>query len=88
MRPVRTLQAEGLDIASESATARVDEPPERAGRKPVPDEFYAVQLREHLAATDGEVPSARQVAQLLSIGQDRARRLAAMIGHDVGPEDQ
>ena len=51
----------------------------RAGRKPVPDEFYAAQLREHVAAAGGVIPPAREVARLLSVGQDRARRLVAML---------
>ena len=54
----------------------------RAGRKPVPDEFYAEQLRELVAADGGVVPSAREVARLLSVGQDRARRLVVMLCGD------
>ena len=57
----------------------VAEAPKRAGRKPVPDEHYAAKLREHIAAAGGVVPSAREVARLLSVGQDRARRLVVMV---------
>jgi hypothetical protein len=52
---------------------------QRVGRRPIPDEHYAEQLKRHVAA-DGVVPSAREVARLLSIGQDRARRLVAQLG--------
>jgi hypothetical protein len=43
------------------------------------DEFYAAQLRELVAAAGGVIPSAREVARLLSVGQDRARRLVDML---------
>ena len=52
---------------------------QRAGRKPVPDEQYLARLRELVTAAGGAVPSAREVARLLSVGQDRARRLVAMM---------
>jgi hypothetical protein len=54
--------------------------PKRAGRKPVPDEFYAAQLQEYVQAAGGAIPSAREAARLLGIGQDRARRLVAALG--------
>jgi hypothetical protein len=53
--------------------------PHRVGRRPVPDEYYAAKLRELVAAGGGITPSAREVARLLSIGQDRARRLVAQL---------
>jgi hypothetical protein len=49
--------------------------PKRAGRTAVPDELYMVKLRELVAEVGGEMPSAREVARRLGIGQDRARRL-------------
>lgn len=49
------------------------------GRNPVPDEFYAAQFREPVATTGDAIPSAREVARLPSVGQDRARRLVAML---------
>lgn len=52
---------------------------QKAGRTPVPDELYLVKLRELLAEAGGVVPSAREVARSLSIGQDRARRLLAAL---------
>jgi hypothetical protein len=51
----------------------------RAGRTPVPDELYLAKLREHVEEAGGVIPSAREVARLLSIGQDRARRLIGML---------
>jgi hypothetical protein len=51
----------------------------RTGRAPVPDELYLVKLRELVAEAGDVVPSARQVARQLGIGQDRARRLVAML---------
>jgi hypothetical protein len=53
--------------------------PRRVGRRPVPDEYYAAKLRELVAAGGGITPSSREVARLLSIGQDRARRLVAQL---------
>jgi Sigma-70 region 2 len=43
------------------------------------DNYYATQLRELVAANSGKIPSAREVARKLSIGQDRARRLVAAL---------
>lgn len=57
----------------------VAETAKRAGRKPVPDEHYLARLRELIAAAGGIVPSAREVARSLSVGQDRARRLLALL---------
>ncbi len=61
----------------------VAETPKRAGRKPVPDEFYVAQLRELVGAAGGVIPSAREVARLLSVGQDRARRLVVMLSAEL-----
>ncbi len=52
---------------------------QKAGRSPVPDELYLGKLRELIAEASGVVPSAREVARQLSIGQDRARRLIATL---------
>jgi hypothetical protein len=51
----------------------------KAGRSPVPDELYLIRLRELVGEAGGVVPSTREVARRLSIGQDRARRLIAML---------
>ncbi len=51
----------------------------RAERSPVPDDLYLAKLREHVAAAGGVIPSAREVGRLLSIGQDRARRLVRQL---------
>lgn len=55
----------------------------RAGRKPIPDEFYADQLRKIVADGGGVVPSGREVARLLSVGQDRARRLITLLSAEM-----
>ena len=52
---------------------------ERAGRTAVPDELYLTKLRALVAENGGDIPSARQVARSLSVGQDRARRLVALL---------
>ena len=70
--------SDGQPIEAAPDTEMAD-PPKRAGRKPVPDEQYAAKLREHVAVADGVIPSAREVARLLSVGQDRARRLVALL---------
>lgn len=54
-------------------------PARRPGRAPVPDEVYLAPLRELVAAHGGMVPSVREVARKLSIGQDRARRLVEVV---------
>jgi hypothetical protein len=56
----------------------------KAGRSPVPDELYLVKLRELVGEAGGVVPSIREVARQLSIGQGRARRLVGLLGegHD------
>jgi hypothetical protein len=59
----------------------------RAGRTPVPDELYLAKLREHVEEAGGVIPSAREVARLLSIGQDRARRLLALLQAEQADED-
>lgn len=67
------------DVSVEPVAPMVS-PPRRPGRAPVPDELYLARLRELIAAAGGVIPSAREVARLLSIGQDRARRLVVMLG--------
>jgi hypothetical protein len=52
--------------------------PRPVRRKTVSDEHYVAQVREIVMAT-GVVPSAREVARLLHVGQDRARRLVVMV---------
>jgi hypothetical protein len=74
-------QADTADPEQEAEKQEAEpDPPTRPGRKPIPDEVYASQLRQYLVATGEAVPSARQVADLLSIGQDRARRLVKLVG--------
>jgi hypothetical protein len=51
----------------------------KAGRTPVPDELYRGRLRELIAENEGVIPSIREVARQLSIGQDRARRLVSAL---------
>jgi hypothetical protein len=51
----------------------------KVGRSRVPDELYVVKLRELVDEAGGVVPSIREVARQLSIGQDRARRLIAAL---------
>jgi ABC-type transport system involved in cytochrome bd biosynthesis fused ATPase/permease subunit len=58
----------------------------KAGRSPVPDELYRVKLRELVDEAGGVVPSAREVARRLSVGQDRARRLITAL-KEVQPDD-
>jgi hypothetical protein len=72
----------GLDTTTGTAA------PRRVGRKAIPGDVYAEQLREHLSVTNGKMPSARQVADLLSIGRDRARRVVAMLGAEQGGADE
>ena len=52
---------------------------QKVGRTPVPDELYLGKLRALVDDTGGIIPSAREVARSLSIGQDRARRLIAAL---------
>lgn len=70
---------EAGDVSVEPV-APMASPPRRPGRAPVPDELYLARLRELIAEAEGVSPSAREVARLLSIGQDRARRLVVMLG--------
>jgi hypothetical protein len=67
---------EAGDEGPERPEARI---PQKSGRSPVPDELYVGRLRELVDAAGGTVPSARDVARKLSIGQDRARRLVALM---------
>lgn len=53
---------------------------QKSGRAPVPDDLYLGRLQELVAENGGVVPSIREVARKLSIGQDRARRLVGMVG--------
>jgi hypothetical protein len=54
----------------------------RTGRSPVPDELYLLKLRSLVDEADGAVPSAREVARQLNVGQDRARRLLAALNEE------
>jgi hypothetical protein len=49
------------------------------GRKAVLDQEYADAVREVVDGAGGSMPSARELARQLSIGQDRARRLVATL---------
>jgi hypothetical protein len=72
-RPVLlAAQVEPEAACSQEDEARIQQ---KAGRAPVPDELYLGRLRELVAENGGVVPSIREVARQLSIGQDRARRL-------------
>lgn len=77
--PVESTLA--LPIADESRTH------ERAGRTAVPDELYLEKLRALVAENGGILPSARKVARLLSVGQDRARRLIALLAAEQSSSD-
>jgi hypothetical protein len=57
--------------------------PKRTGRKPIPDEFYAVQLREQLATT-GELIFGAPGCPALVVDQERARRLVVMVRAERG----
>jgi hypothetical protein len=60
--------------------------PPKAGRSPVPDELYLAVLRKLVEGSDDVIPSAREAARKLSIGQDRARRLLTALKDEVKPE--
>lgn len=66
------------DAAEEAPAAR------KAERSSVPDELYMAKLRELVDKAGGVVPSIREVARRLSIGQDRARRLVVIL--EDGPD--
>jgi hypothetical protein len=53
----------------------------------VPDELYLGKLRELVDEAGGEVPSIREVARKLGIGQDRARRLIAVQNAEQSNQD-
>jgi hypothetical protein len=53
--------------------------PRKTGRSSVPDELYMAKLGELVEKAGGVVPSAREVARRLGVGQDRARRLVAQL---------
>jgi hypothetical protein len=59
----------------------------KAGRSPVPDELYLTKLRELVDEAGGAVPSTREVARKLSIGQDRARRLVGLLNVEPGKSE-
>lgn len=65
--------ADALPVADEPR------PRGKAGRTPVPDELYLGRLQVVIADNGGEVPSIREIARRLSIGQERARRLVGML---------
>src|SRR6202040_2015263 len=62
--------------------------PQRAGRKPVSDQVYAEKLRALIAEAGGVIPSAREAARQLGVGQDRARRLIALVSADQAAADE
>jgi hypothetical protein len=57
-------------------------PRNKASRSRVPDELYMGKLRELVDEAEGVVPSAREVARKLGVGQDRARRLIVKLKGD------
>ena len=78
-------EAGGLDRSTEEDTELlVRRTRRKAGRTPVPDELYLLKLRELLDEAGGVVPSIREVARRLSIGQGRARRLIAVCRDESG----
>jgi Protein of unknown function (DUF2637) len=54
-------------------------------RSGVPDELYLVKLRNLVDEAGGVMPSAREVARRLSVGQDRARRLIGALRQEQPP---
>lgn len=68
------------------ARPKLDE--RRSGRTPLPDAPYVAKLREHVATAGGVIPSARETAKLLSIGQDRARRLVRQLKEERDGADK
>jgi hypothetical protein len=76
-RPV--ILAAPHEPADEDADEDAMRTQQKAGRAPVPDELYVGKLRKLVTETEGVVPSIREVARQLSIGQDRARRLVGMV---------
>jgi hypothetical protein len=77
--PVEPAVTDDLEHAVAEETDEEVPAPAKAGRTPVPDELYLVGLRELVDEAGGMVPSAREVARKLGVGQDRARRLIALL---------
>jgi hypothetical protein len=76
-RPVLVAASiEADDGCTQEGEARTRQ---KTGRSPVPDELYLSGLRELVDEAGGVMPSAREVARRLSVGQDRARRLIATL---------
>jgi hypothetical protein len=48
----------------------------------VPEELYLVKLQELVDEAVGVVPWAREIARELSVGQDRARQLIALLNSE------
>lgn len=72
-------EAGGLDDKLDQLDQEETPASRKAGRSSVPDELYMAKLRELVDEAGGVVPSAREVARRLGVGQDRARRLIAAI---------
>jgi Protein of unknown function (DUF2637) len=71
---------------SAAASSTGSEQPKRAGRKRVPDEVYVEKLRALVEEAGGVMPSIREAARLLGVGQDRARRLVDAMKMEVTKE--
>jgi hypothetical protein len=81
---LHSIQAAAPDLPVATPHQVCEVPPLAAGTAAPPtprlgDDYYAARLGELVAANSGKVPSAREVARKLSIGQDRARRLVAQL---------
>jgi Protein of unknown function (DUF2637) len=75
----RNDPASQADDSTEDDAVEEVRTPQKAGRSAVPDELYMGKLRDLVDETEGAVPSAREAARRLGIGQDRARRLIAAL---------
>jgi hypothetical protein len=80
--PMRELAGAAADECTRENAAAAVRRPRRAGRSPVPDEMYLLKLRSIVDEAGGVVPSAREVARQLNVGQDRARRLLAALNEE------
>lgn len=75
---VHMIEAEGTrDGAGEAVCVR-----QKAARSRVPDEPYLVKLRNLVDEAGGVVPSAREAARQLNVGQDRARRMLTALADE------
>lgn len=70
------------DKSTQEDAAEAVRTPVKAGRSPLPDELFVDGLRRLVEENEGVMPSIREVARRLSIGQDRARRLIAALTNE------